>query len=77
MATAVTVRGPYPAGMDLIAEGLCPLGKPHILNCFVCPQGHATECHFPATCEELRCVEHAQLQMARVNELGGGAPCLE
>lgn len=43
------------AGMDLIRAGRCPLGAQHPMACWTCPVGHATECHFPSTCEEAQC----------------------
>lgn len=49
----------YPAGMDVIRAGKCPLGFSLPSACFSCTRGHMTECHFPLTCEQAQC-EHKQ-----------------
>lgn len=45
----------YPAGADLIEAGKCPKGEVNVLLCWFCMEGHATECHYPETCEEAHC----------------------
>jgi len=47
--------GKYEAGIKKIVEGRCPRGWQHPLSCWFCPYGHATECHYPLTCEEAKC----------------------
>jgi len=42
-------------GMKLIQEGRCPQGFTAPLACWLCPTGHATECHYPKTCDEAQC----------------------
>lgn len=55
MYIQIPPRPGYLAGMDLIRDFACPLNHGMILNCFMCSYGHATECHYPLTCEEARC----------------------
>ena len=42
-------------GIKKVLEGRCPRGATSPLACWFCPFGHATECHFPLTCEEAKC----------------------
>lgn len=45
----------FEPGMKLIKEGRCPRGYTAPLACWLCPTGHATECHYPQTCNEAQC----------------------
>lgn len=49
------VMARFRPGLELIKEGKCPLGATLSATCWVCQVGHATECHYPYTCEEARC----------------------
>ena len=45
----------YEPGITLIRECRCPRHASHAMACWFCPFGHATECHYPQTCEEAQC----------------------
>jgi hypothetical protein len=41
-------------------NGLCPIDAMNPVACMLCPFGHATECHYPHTCEEVECSHYQQ-----------------
>ena len=45
----------WPAGADLMEADNCPRSEINLMACWLCPVGHATECHWPYTCEDARC----------------------
>jgi hypothetical protein len=55
-AIVVLLAAPkYPAGIDVIRAGACPIGARQPIACFVCPFGHMTECHHPHDCATAQC----------------------
>lgn len=52
------------AGVDLIAEGKCPLNARTGHACMFCQYGHLTDCHYPKTCREAQCSHLARYQEA-------------
>lgn len=53
-------RPRFPLGMHLIEQGRCPVGARFAMACFLCEYGHATECHYPKTCQQAQCNHHRQ-----------------
>ena len=49
------MRNDYPAGVDLIRDGKCPINATNPIACTFCPFGHMLECHWPMNCEEAQC----------------------
>lgn len=45
----------YEPGMTKITEARCPIGATNPIACWPCLYGHATECHYPLSCEEAQC----------------------
>lgn len=45
----------YPAGVELIESGGCPLGAGSPMACMFCCYGHMLECHYPMDCAEANC----------------------
>lgn len=45
----------YVPGWLKIQYGRCPLHGISSMACFLCPGGHATECHYPLDCQEANC----------------------
>lgn len=48
-------------GLELVRTGRCPLGLVNPMACWFCAFGHATDCHYPETCEEAEC-SHCEVQ---------------
>lgn len=60
------VTGPapvYPAGLELIQAGKCPVGGRNPMACMFCTFGHMTECHYPKNCADAEC-SHYQREVA-------------
>lgn len=50
------LRAPqYPAGLDVINAGQCPMQAKTGLACTFCTFGHMTECRAPQTCVQAKC----------------------
>lgn len=47
-------------GVSKTMQGDCPLGGTGAMACMLCPYGHMTHCHYPATCEEAECSHYQQ-----------------
>lgn len=48
----------FPPGIDVIREGVCPIGARQPIACFLCRFGHMTECHHPHDCADAQCSHH-------------------
>ena len=57
-------------GIVKTSNGLCPLGLASPMACMFCHFGHMTDCHYPATCEEVNC-SHYQSEVIDAGEYAG------
>ncbi|MBN2317941.1 MAG: hypothetical protein JXR49_02640 [Acidobacteria bacterium] len=66
----------YPAGVELIENGRCPLGAATPMACMFCSCGHMLECHYPMSCAEANCshyqAEHGPEFSADPDPVGAG-----
>lgn len=56
----------WPMGMELIQHMACPIGAINPMACWFCHFGHATECHYPFSCSDVKC-SHYQREIQGVN----------
>ena len=53
----------YPAGIELIQAGKCPLEARAPIACLVFSFGHMLECHYPKLCQEANCSHYQRDRM--------------
>ena len=55
MIKEIETHSRFPTGIGKIERGECELGARSSMACMFCSYGHMLECHYPYTCEEVRC----------------------
>lgn len=50
----------FPTGIGKIDRGECERGALNPIACMFCTCGHMLECHYPHTCDEVKCSHYEQ-----------------